>query len=96
MTTVPEPDAARYPWGYLVIAMLPLEWIALILTANALIPSESMGFGYLLSMTLSPVGLVATGIGVIRIWRGDAVRYPALRSLVWVPAVFAVLGFVAG
>lgn len=43
-----------------------------------------------------PTGGLVTVAGLVRLARGDAEQYPALRWLAWVPALLACAAFLLG
>jgi uncharacterized membrane protein len=96
MTSADQPDR-RFPWVYFVAALLPIGLIAAIFSMPLFLsPQESMGSAMACAMLIGPVAGLVFGWGVVRLLRGDAERYPALRWLVWLPAAVGVIGFVAG
>ena len=97
MIRMPGTDDRRFPWGYLAIALLPLMLLGTLLLVGVLLePSKAMAPGMVLSLLIGPAGLLAIGMGVVRLWRGDGQRYPALKWLVWLPALVGVAGWAIG
>ena len=87
----------RFPWGYFVASLLPIGLIGAIFVLDAVLdPNESMGPAMLCSLLIGPVGALVVGWGVVRLWRGESHRFPALRWLVWLPALVGVAGLVLG
>ena len=83
----------RFPWGYFVASLLPIGLIGAIFVVDAVMdPDESMGPAMLCSLL---IGLVVAW-GVVRLWRGESQRFPALRWLVWLPTLVGVAGLVLG
>jgi hypothetical protein len=48
------------------------------------------------AMVMPPVGVLVTGGGFCRLWRGDGRLYPALHWLIAVPAILGALVFAVG
>jgi hypothetical protein len=91
------PSTARFPWGYLVAAVTPLGLIVAMFLANAIVgPTNSMALVMACFLLIGPVGAVAAGWGIYRLWRGEGRTYPALRWLVWLPGLMGIAGFVLG
>jgi hypothetical protein len=82
--------APRFPWGYLVATMVP---VALIAAASL---SHSMSAGMAAAMLIGPASAVVVLWGIVRLSRGEALTYPALRWLVWLPALVGVVGVALG
>jgi hypothetical protein len=92
-----EQTNTRFPWGYLVASLLPIGLIGAIFALPALLgPRDSMGPAMLCSLLIGPVGALVVGWGLVRLWRGEGRRFPALRWLVWLPALVGVAGFMLG
>ena len=97
MARLPDSGTRRFPWGYLPFALLPgALMIAMFVVGASLGPSEAMGPCMLLGLLIGPAGLLAIGIGVIRLSKGDGQKFPALRWLVWLPASVSVAVLVLG
>lgn len=87
----------RFPWGYFVASLVPAGLTGSIFALPVVLgPQDSMGPAMLCSLLIGPVGLAVVGWGVVRLWRGEGSRVPALRWLVWLPALTGVAGFVLG
>jgi hypothetical protein len=80
----------RFPWGYLVATLVPVALIA------AACLSRSMSAGMAASLLIGPASAVVVLWGIVRLGRGDARTYPALRWLVWLPALVGVAGLAFG
>jgi len=92
-----ERFGAQFPFGYLIAALLPIGLIGPIFALSAILgPSDSMGLAMVCSFLIGPVGALVVGWGLFRLWRGEGQRFPALRWLVWLPALVGVAGFVLG
>lgn len=59
-------------------------------------PEKGFGYGMVSAMLVGPVASVVANCGAVRLARGDAVTFPALRLLVWITAVLAVVAFLFG
>ncbi len=87
-------EDSRFPWGYLVAALVPIGLICAIpILRETLGPSAFMAPAMLCSMAIGPVGAIVVGWGLLRLWRGDGERFPALPWLVWLPGLVGVAGF---
>jgi hypothetical protein len=87
----------RFPWGYFVASVVPAGLIGSTFVLPAVLgPQDSMGPAMLCSLLIGPVGLAVVGLGVVRLLRGEGSQVPALRWLVWLPALTGVAGFVLG
>ncbi len=97
MASGSDQHSTRFPWGYFVAALLPIGLTGAIFALPLVLsPRDYMGPAMLCSLLIGPVGAVVVGWGVVRLWRGDGRRFPALRWLVWLPALVGVAGFVLG
>lgn len=97
MATDSGHNDTRFPWGYFIAALLPIGLIGAIFTLPALLSAQdSMWPAMLCSLLIGPVGVLVSGAGLFRLWRGEGQRFPALRWLVWLPALLGVTGFVLG
>ena len=93
---------SRFPLSQLAgqagaVAGCAIGLIGAIFALPALLrPGDSMEPAMLCSLLIGPVGALVVGWGLVRLWRGDGRRFPALRWLVWLPALVGVAGFVLG
>jgi len=97
MASGSEPTDTRFPWAYFVASLLPAGLIGAIFALPALLgPREAMVSAMLCSLLIGPVGALVVVWGLVRLWHGEGRRCPALRWLVWLPALVGVAGFVLG
>lgn len=95
MPDVPSSSDKRFPWGYALATPLPLLFFAGMWASCEFLDSEQcMAPAMLCSMLIGPSALVLVGWGAYRLWKGDGKRFPALRWLMVIQLIVAVLGFV--
>ena len=94
MPDVPSSSDKRFPWGYALATPLPLLFFAGMWASCEFLDSEQcMAPAMLCSMLIGPSALVLVGWGAYRLWKGDGKRFPALRWLMVIQLIVAVLGF---
>jgi hypothetical protein len=84
-----------FPWGYFIAALLPIGLMGAMFVLPALLtPQDWMWPTALCLLLIGPIGVLVSGWGLFRLWRGEGQRFPALRWLVWLSALVGVTGFV--
>jgi hypothetical protein len=93
MMDVETIEAPRFPWGYLVAMLVPMALVgATWLSGSIADPGWRMSAGMAAALLIGPASAVVILWGIVRLSCGEARTYPALRWLVWLPALVGVVG----